>query len=69
MHTNPLNKRKKIISLTDSGQAFAKDLILPLFQYEEDSASMLDANEMEAAIVVQNKFADILPRKVEQKIN
>ena len=40
MKTNPENKREKLISLTDSGKAFARKLIQPLFQYEEETKSL-----------------------------
>lgn len=66
MQTNPQNKREKIISLTRRGQAFAESLIQPLFQYEEEAAEMLNDEEMEAAIVAQNRFADLLLGKVEK---
>lgn len=67
MQTNPQNKREKIISLTTSGQVFAQALIQPLFQYEEEAATMLDEKEMAAAITIQNQFADTLLQKVEKK--
>ena len=67
MHINPKNKREKVISLTDSGLEFAKKLVQPLICYEEEAASMIDDSDMEAAIVAQNKFADILLEKVEIK--
>ena len=66
MQTNPQNKREKIISLTRQGQVFAESLIQPLFRYEEEAAEMLDDEEMEAAIVAQNRFADLLLGKVEK---
>ena len=65
MQTNPQNKREKIISLTTSGQVFAQALIQPLFQYEEEAATMLDEKEMAAAITIQNQFADTLLQKVQ----
>ena len=67
MNVNPLNKREKVISLTESGKKIAKELIEPLFQYEEEAAGMICDDEMEAAIETQNRFADILLGKVEQK--
>lgn len=66
MNVNALNKREKVISLTKSGQKFAKELIEPLFQYEEEAAGQICNSEMETAIETQNKFADILLGKVEQ---
>ncbi len=36
MDVNPENKREKIISFTSEGKKFAKELIEPLFQYEEE---------------------------------
>ena len=36
MDVNPENKSEKIISFTSEGKKFAKELIEPLFQYEEE---------------------------------
>ena len=67
MRINPQNKREKIISLTESGEHFARDLVQPLFQYEEEAMGMLDARDVEIVIATQNKFADILLSKMEDK--
>lgn len=67
MHVNPQNKREKVLSLTDSGQAFAEALILPLFRHEEEAVAVLDDREVEAVITAQNKFADVLLDKIQQK--
>lgn len=64
---NPDNKREKVISLTESGLKFAQELVEPLLQYEEEAASMIDDQDMETAIDVQNRFADIFLEKVVQK--
>lgn len=66
MDVNPANKREKIISFTNEGKKFAKELIEPLLRYEEEAAAMIREDEMENAIRVQNQFADILLEKVEQ---
>ena len=66
LHTNPQNKREKRISLTPKGQEFAKNLIQPLFRYEEEAVAMLAEEEIEAVITAQNKFADILLEKIEK---
>ena len=65
MQVNPQNKREKIISLTESGERFARNLVQPLFQYEEEAIGMLDDRDVEIVITVQNKFADILLSKME----
>ena len=67
MRVNPQNKREKIISLTESGEHFARDLVQPLFQYEEEAIGMLDDRELEIVISVQNKFADILLSKMDSR--
>lgn len=67
MNVNPLNKREKVISLTKSGKKFAKELVEPLFGYEEEAAEMIDEKEMEAAIDVHERFANFLLEKVNQK--
>ncbi len=64
---NPDNKREKVISLTESGLKFAQELVEPLLQYEEEAAFMIDDQDMETAIDVQNRFADIFLEKVVQK--
>ena len=66
MNVNPHNKREKVISLTKSGQKYAKEIASPLFGYEEDAADMIDDKEMEAAIGVHERFADFLLEKIEQ---
>ena len=63
MQVNPQNKREKIISLTESGERFARNLVQPLF--EEEVIGMLDDRDVEIVITVQNKFADILLSKME----
>ena len=63
MQVNPQNKREKIISLTESGERFARNLVQPLF--EEEVIGMLDDRDVETVITVQNKFADILLSKME----
>ncbi len=68
MEVNPLNKREKIIVLTEEGKQFAEELILPLFRYEEDAVSAILDNDLEIAISVENKFADNLLKKVNQKL-
>ena len=65
MQVNPQNKREKIISLTESGERLARNLVQPLFQYEEEVIGMLDDRDVEIVITVQNKFADILLSKME----
>lgn len=68
MEVNSLNKREKIIVLTEEGKQFAEELILPLFRYEEDAMSAISDNDLEIAISVENKFADNLLKKVNQKL-
>ncbi len=65
MQVNPQNKREKIISLTESGERLPRNLVQPLFQYEEEVIGMLDDRDVETVITVQNKFADILLSKME----
>lgn len=36
MEVNPANRREKIISLTETGKQYARELVLPLFQSEEE---------------------------------
>lgn len=69
MEVNPLNKREKIIVLTEEGKQFAEELILPLFRCEEDAVSTITDNDLGIAISVQNEFADNLLKKVKQKSN
>ena len=67
LNVNPLNKREKVLSFTNTGRKFAKELIEPLFRYEQETVSMIDERKMEVSIETQNQFADILLGKVEQK--
>lgn len=67
MNINPKNKREKMLFLTETGKVFARNLVEPLFRYEEEAAALLDDREVEAAVASLNKFAEILLEKVDGK--
>ena len=67
MEVNPQNKREKVISLTEAGEAFAKRLIDPLLAYEEEAAEQMSDEEVEIAVGVQNRFADYLLERIGQE--
>ena len=46
MEVNPANRREKIISLTETGKQYARELVLPLFQSEEEAAAQFTKQEM-----------------------
>ena len=49
MEVNPANRREKIISLTETGKQYARELVLPLFQSEEEAAAQFTEQEMTEA--------------------
>lgn len=67
MEVNPRNKREKVISLTEAGEAFTKRLIDPLLAYEEEAAAQMNDEEAEIAVRVQNRFADYLLERIGQE--
>lgn len=67
MEVNPANRREKIISLTEEGKRYAKELILPLFRYEEEAAAEFTEREMTEVIQMQEKFADALAKSMEKE--
>lgn len=66
MTPNPQDKREKIISLTKAGEKFAKDLIVPLFGYEEETVRQFSEDEFESAVNLQVKFAQDLRKRTEK---
>lgn len=64
MSVNPLNKREKVITLTKEGEKFANNLVLQLFEYENEIVSKIDEKELEIAVKVENDFANGLIEKV-----
>ncbi len=64
MSVNPLNKREKVITLTKEGEKFANNLVLSLFEYENEIVSKIDEKELEIAVKVENDFANGLIEKV-----
>ena len=50
MEVNPANRREKIISLTETGKQYVRELILPLFQSEEEAAAQFTEQEMTEVI-------------------
>ena len=69
MEVNPANRREKIISLTEEGKRYVKELILPLFRYEEEAAAEFTEREMTEVIQMQEKFADALAKSMEKEKN
>ena len=67
MEVNPANRREKIISLTETGKQYARELVLPLFQSEEEAAAQF--TEMTKVIRMQEKFADALAKSMEEKVS
>ena len=65
MEVNPANRREKIISLTETGKQYARELVLPLFQSEEEAAAQFTEQETEV-IRMQEKFADTLAKSMEE---
>lgn len=53
MEVNPANRREKIISLTETGKQYARELVLPLFQSEEEAAAQFTEQEMKEVIRMQ----------------
>ena len=51
MEVNPANRREKIISLTETGKQYVRELILPLFQSEEEAAAQFTEQEMTEVIL------------------
>ena len=68
MEVNPANRREKIISLTETGKQYARELVLPLFQSEEEAAAQFTEQEMTEVIRMQEKFADALAKSMEEKV-
>lgn len=66
MTPNPQDKREKIISLTKAGEKFAKDLIIPLFEHEEETVRQFSEDEFESAVNLQVKFAQDLRKRTEK---
>ena len=69
MEVNPANRREKIISLTETGKQYARELVLPLFQSEEEAAAQFTEQEMKEVIRMQEKFADALAKSMEEKVS
>lgn len=67
MTVNPVNKREKMIVLTDAGKKYVDELITPLFRFEEEIVSQFSDNDIEAVINTQGKFAELLMQKVRNK--
>lgn len=69
MEVNPANRWEKIISLTETGKQYARELVLPLFQSEEEATAQFTEQEMTEVIRMQEKFADALAKSMEEKVS
>ena len=48
MEVNPANRREKIISLTETGKQYARELVLPLFQSDRKSTRLNSSHPPES---------------------
>ena len=48
---------------------YARELVLPLFQSEEEAAAQFTEQEMTEVIRMQEKFADALAKSMEEKVS
>ena len=69
MEVNPANRQEKIISLTETGKQYARELVLQLFQSEEEAAAQFTEQEMTEVLRMQEKFADALAKSMEEKVS
>ncbi len=66
METNPLDRREKMLSLTQKGKDWAEKLVLPLFEFEEKAVSSLKERNLQVATKCQNEFADSLLAQIKK---
>lgn len=62
MNVNPDNQREKFISLTPAGETYAKQLILPLFEQEEQAIAKISHKKIADAIATLSSFAKLLQK-------
>ena len=66
METNPLDRREKMLSLTQKGKDWAEKLVLPLFEFEEKAVSSIKERNLQIAAKCQNEFADSLLTQIKK---
>ena len=70
MEVNPANRREKIISLTETGKQYARELVSSaVFSPRRKLRRSLRSREMTEAIRMQEKFADALAKSMEEKVS
>ncbi len=66
MNTNEVDRREKIISLTEKGRVFSEELLNPLFQIEKAVVEDMGEECMRQLIKLIVTFGDLLEQKIEQ---
>lgn len=67
MQPSEEDRRGRIITLTETGRAYADDLLAPLFQIEEAAAGQMGAKMMSALIESIAAFGEYLEQEMTRK--
>ena len=68
LRVNQQNKREKIVSLTESGASYARELIMPLMEMEEAAVAQFEDAAVENVIHTQGVFAGKLKKLIGEKL-
>ena len=65
LETNPADKREKLVSLTDSGSAYAKELLAPLYQAEQHTFSEVGGQRLSQMLETIDLFNNSMKKFLE----
>ncbi|STZ62931.1 MarR family [Moraxella lacunata] len=69
MQDNPSDKRAKLLSLTDTGENYAKSIIAPLLEVENNTAQSFGIERLEKLIQEFAELEQIFKTKMSETIN
>lgn len=69
MQDNPSDKRAKLLSLTDTGENYAKSIIAPLLEAENNTAQSFGIERLEKLIQEFAELEQIFKTKMSETIN
>ena len=66
LEVNENNKKEKYIILTPKGEGYSKNIIEPLLEIEEKTASTLNVKDIEKAISCLSKYRDTISKYMDE---
>lgn len=65
LEASPTSKKEKVLVLTESGQAYAQEMVLPFFEIERRAMAQFPPEEIQQTIATMQRLSDYMTAEVQ----